>query len=234
MGGTRAVRVDIDMKNESFLKKYISFVLALTLFICMSLSCLPVNGEDAIYSKLLRLHVIADSDDRLDQALKLEVRDRVLSLLEELYEENDVCELEQAKELTREKLEFIEDAANEVLASHGVKYTARATLARESFPRKSYGDITLPAGSYDSLCVRLGAAEGKNWWCVLFPTFCLSHAIGNESTMTGYVYEEDGERFISAGFTPEEIRIITESDDGEIKIKFKILEIFASVFETEA
>lgn len=228
------MRVDINMKNEGFLKKYISFVLALTLFICMSFACLPVNGEDAIYSKLLRLHVIASSDSVLDQSIKLEVRDSVLAFLGKLYEENDVCELEHAEELARENLDLIEAEANKVLASHRLGYTAKATLTKESFPRKSYEDITLPAGCYDSLCVRLGDAKGKNWWCVLFPTLCLSHAIENESKATGYVYEEDGERFISAGFTPEEIRIITESDDGEIKIKFKILEILASVFETEA
>lgn len=224
------------MKHDAFLKRYITFVLAAAMLMYTASAYLPVNGEEAIYSKILRLHVIANSDSESDQQMKLEVRDAVLYELGRLYAENNVTTLDEAKAVIEKNSKVLTSAAEGVISSWGedYNYSVGLELGREVYPTKSYDEVTLPAGEYESVIIRIGKAEGKNWWCVLFPTLCLAEASRNVNENTSsYVYEEDGEKFIAAGFTPEEIRIITEADSDEIKVKFRILEIFGSLFEGE-
>ena len=252
------------MKHDAFLKRYITFVLAAAMLMYTASAYLPVNGEEAIYSKILRLHVIANSDSESDQQMKLEVRDAVLYELDRLYAENDVTTLDEAKAVIEENSGALTSAAEGIISNWGedYNYSVSLELGREVYPTKSYGEITLPAGEYDSVIIKIGKAEGKNWWCVLFPTLCLAQSSRSEDLASrsedlasrsedlasrsedlasrsedagtsSYVYKEDGEKFIAAGFTPDEIRIITESESDEIKVKFRILEIFGSLFEGE-
>ena len=219
------------MNTEGFIKRYISFVLAVFLLAYSSAAYMPDNEDAEIYSKVLRLHVIASSDSEYDQAQKLSVRDAVLCELDMLYKENSVQTLDAAKSVIHAHSDRLTAAARSVL---GTDTPVTLSLGRESFPRKTYDGITLPAGKYESLVIRIGKAEGKNWWCVLFPTLCLSHATkSDEASVTTYVYTEDGEKFITAGFTPDQIRLITENDSDDIKVKFRILEIWDSVFDRD-
>ncbi|MBQ7820891.1 MAG: stage II sporulation protein R [Clostridia bacterium] len=217
------------MKHDIFLRRYISFLLAAFMLMYTSSAYMPVNGEEAIYSKILRLHVIANSDSDYDQDMKLAVRDAVLAELACLYSENGVSSLREAKKAVDDNRERLVSAAKKAVFDYGGAYDVTLELGRELYPTKSYDNVTLPAGEYESLKIRIGNAEGKNWWCVLFPTLCLVQASRDESADT-YVYEENGEKFIAAGFTPEEIRIITEAESDEIKVKFRFLEIFGSLF----
>lgn len=221
------------MNTEGFIKRYISFILAAFLLAYSSAAYMPVNSEQEIYSKVLRLHVLANSDSEYDQAQKLLVRDAVLCELGEIYKENGVQTLTEAKSAINENSARLLKAAHLAI---GDKHNITLSLGREHFPTKSYDGVTLPAGKYESLVIRIGKAEGKNWWCVLFPTLCLSHATqsdNDEASASSYIYTEDGEKFIAAGFTPDQIRLITENESGEIKIKFRILEIFGSVFDAD-
>lgn len=222
------------MKHNAFLVKYVSFFLAAVLLTYSAYAYMPIKGEADLYSKVLRLHVIAESDNELDQSVKLLVRDRLLCELDDIYAKHEASDLESAKQAIMYEHDMLVGAANEVLSSVGVSYTAQIDLTREKYPRKSYDNVTLPAGVYDSVTVKLGRAKGKNWWCVLFPTLCLASAVKDESDSNAYVYSENGEKFIAAGFTLDEVKLITDSDDTKVKIKLKILEIVKDISEQKS
>lgn len=181
------------------------------------LAVMPISGEHRIYEDVLRLHVIAESDSAEDQALKLKVRDAVLDRVSERVES---CQnFDEAYSTVEAMLCDIEKAAETcVAAERSETVPVTVTLSREKYPRRDYGIACLPAGVYPSLRVILGEGEGKNWWCVLFPTVCVRFA---EKTADESVY-------VAAGFTPQEYRIIT--GDGEWKIKLRVLELLSELF----
>ena len=125
-----------------------------------------------LQNKIIRLHVVADSDSQEDQAIKLSVRDAITAKLQGVMEE--LPDLESAKAYLQEQLPELERVANEVLES--AKSTCRAvvTLTKEAFPARQYDTFSLPAGVYQSLRVTIGSGEGRNWWCVVFPQLCVS------------------------------------------------------------
>ena len=116
---------------------------------------------------ILRLHVIANSDSETDQSAKLAVRDAILPLFESTDSYADARDylLHHGKEL--------QQTAEAVLEERGLGYGVQLSLGTESFPDRVYDTVAFPAGEYDALCVRLGKAEGHNWWCVLFPPLCI-------------------------------------------------------------
>lgn len=222
-------------KHDYFFKRYISFLLAAFLFVYSSMAYLPVNGEEEIYSKVLRLHILANSDSDTDQAMKLFVRDSILKELGKMYEENKISDIEEAKAFVGANTERLSLCAQNAVNKYNPDcgYTVELEIGEEYYPTKEYESVTLPAGKYSSLIVKIGKAEGHNWWCVLFPTLCLATATRKDSLADSYVYKENGEKFIEAGFTPHELRIITESDKAEVKIKFRTLEILGELFGAE-
>ena len=121
---------------------------------------------------VLRLHVIANSDSDADQSAKLAVRDAILPLFAEetSYDDARTYLLTHGRE--------IQETAERVLNARGMDYGVCLSLGTETFPDRTYGGLTFPAGDYDALCVRLGAAEGHNWWCVLFPPLCIVSETG--------------------------------------------------------
>ena len=122
--------------------------------------------------ELIRLHVVANSDSEGDQDIKLQVRDAVVASLNEGMA--DIGDVEAAKDYLRENLSKIESVANKTLEAAGVDSRAVVTLCREAFDIRKYDTFTLPAGVYESLRVVIGEGQGKNWWCVAFPTLCMS------------------------------------------------------------
>ncbi len=120
---------------------------------------------------LIRLHVVANSDSEADQQIKLRVRDAVTESLQSAM--SDVADVEQAKAYLQENLPKIQKIANETLRSLGCAEEAVVTLCREAFDTRYYDTFTLPAGVYEALRITIGDGEGKNWWCVVFPTFCV-------------------------------------------------------------
>lgn len=176
------------------------------------LTCLPVHGEEEIYSQTIRLHVLANSDSEEDQAEKLLVRDAVLAYLEDSLAQSG--SYDSALSAVGDHLEGIRKRAEEAL---GNKYAVRVELGREKYPVRQYENYSLPAGEYTSLRILIGEGEGKNWWCVLFPRLCTSRATEEE------MYEE----FIAAGFSPEQYRLIKNESSPKYKIRFRILEILS-------
>ena len=122
--------------------------------------------------ELIRLHVVANSDSEHDQHIKLQVRDAIVASLYEGMA--DIGDIGAAKEYLRENLSKIENVANQTLEAAGVDSRAVVTLCREAFDIRKYDTFTLPAGVYESLRVVIGEGQGKNWWCVAFPTLCMS------------------------------------------------------------
>ena len=144
----------------------ICFLLA-TLVWCGTL----IADRQLLRKELIRLHVVAASDSDEDQALKLRVRDAVTeSLRRELQ---NVTDAEQAKAYLQENLPKLEAMANRVLREAGCGDLATVSLQAEEFATRIYETFTLPAGIYDALRITIGDGEGKNWWCVVFPSLCV-------------------------------------------------------------
>lgn len=185
------------------------------------LGVLPTHGEAEIYDSVVRLHVLANSDSEYDQALKLQVRDGVLAATAELL--SDCTTREQAMEVIGANLDTIRRSAQEVIEREGAGYDVTVKLCEEDYPTKNYESVCFPAGRYMSLQVCIGEAEGKNWWCVLFPGMCLSAASKTDAEQA----------FIQAGLTPEQYKLVTESDGAKYKLRFKFLEILQQTFGTK-
>lgn len=124
--------------------------------------------------KMLRLHVIANSDSMVDQAIKMEVRDQILRTMTVKFA--GVSNSQEAKRVARASLPQIERDSSDLLADHGREYSARAYIGRYDFPTRIYGARVFPPGEYTAVRVVLGEGEGHNWWCVLFPPLCLQEA----------------------------------------------------------
>lgn len=140
------------------MKQWMAFLIALSLA--------TSQGVPPVF----RLHVIANSDSQIDQAVKLEVRD---AIIEELGDMEGAMDSVQAEAYAASHLQDLVDTANEVLQENGFEYEAEAEIGTFDFPDKTYGDVLFPAGEYRALRIKLGQAQGQNWWCVLFPPLCL-------------------------------------------------------------
>ncbi len=190
-------------------------IAALSVLITATLlSILPVRGEAQIYDNVIRLHVTAASDEAMDQHRKLLVRDRVLEVLSpRLREAADTAE---AAQILTESLAMVQETAEAALRGMGDGSPVEVRLNREVYPTRLYDTFAMPAGAYLSLQITIGAGQGHNWWCVLFPTVC-----GRFAVSTAEVWQ-------AVGFTPEEYRFIT-GDAPQYKIRFRILEILENL-----
>ena len=169
--------------------------------------------QAALSDKVIRLHVIANSDTEADQALKLRVRDRILEEAAGYFQAGQTVE-EAAAELT-EYLPALAEAGAQVVREAGYDYPVSASLEPNVwFPTKTYTDFSLPAGSYTALRIVIGEGEGRNWWCVVFPPLCL-----------GSVTETVEETACTGGFTRSEVALITGETEGYV-VKFKAMELW--------
>lgn len=126
--------------------------------------------QEDIAEQIIRLHVIANSDSEEDQALKLKVRDEILSGIQDSLIYADTPAI--AGKILKKEKELISEIAAAKIRQEGYDYSVRVVLEERYFPAKSYGELTFPPGNYQALCIEIGAAAGKNWWCVLFPSLC--------------------------------------------------------------
>lgn len=137
--------------------------------------------QQGIAKEIFRLHVVANSDTDEDQNLKLHVKTRIVDYLEDVLGEDR--SLEATKEGVLTHLNEIEDTARQTIEEEGYDYPVTAAVEKTYFPDKTYGDCTFPAGEYEALNVKIGEAEGHNWWCVLYPSLCFideSHGVVSE------------------------------------------------------
>ena len=167
---------------------------------------------EALSEKIIRFHVRANSDMPKDQELKLQVRDAIGAYMRQ--ELDGVSDITESRRILQEDLEQIEARAEEVVQKQGYAYDVTATLTRVEFPDKIYGDYEFPAGEYEALQVIIGAGEGQNWWCVMYPNMCFRGSVYE-------VVEEDAEESLREVLTAEEYDSIMKS--GNFRVKFKWL-----------
>ena len=129
------------------------------------------SDRQALQQELIRLHVVADSDEPEDQAVKLKVRDAVLESIREGME--SAASAEEAKQYLTDNLPKIQKAANDTLKALGCEDCALVSLCKEAFDKRVYDTFSLPSGIYEALRITIGDGEGHNWWCVAFPTLCV-------------------------------------------------------------
>lgn len=154
-----------------FMKKLLKFVcILLALYVVFWCGTLYADRK-ALNENLIRLHVVANSDSEEDQALKLKVRDAVVDRLQETMQ--NLPDVEDAKAYLEEHLPELEAFVNQLIRELGFTDTAKVSLNREAFDIREYDTFSLPSGQYESLRITIGEGEGKNWWCVVFPTLCL-------------------------------------------------------------
>lgn len=192
----------------------IEIALMLAAALVLTSGAVALHTQSELADKVVRLHVLANSDSEEDQALKLKVRDAVLARTAEALEGTESRE-EACRRLT-DILPVLEKTAKAVISANGYDYGVRAELAETAFPTKDYNGFSLPAGEYLALRVLIGEAAGQNWWCVVFPPLCTAAASDVPAVA------------LDAGLTDREVALITEADEGYV-LKFKSVELWQAL-----
>lgn len=195
----------MEKKNNKSLRAWeIAALMALSLFLCAG--TWAQARQQSISSALVRLHVIAVSDDEEEQEIKLQVRDAVLGYLTPVLEGADSAQ--EARQIISGHMEEIAQAAGAAAQGRQVS----VTLSRENYPTREYEGFTLPAGRYESLRVILGEGQGHNWWCVVFPPLCLT------------AVQAEAVQHVMSG---EDIAIVTEEEGYELR--FRLIELWGEL-----
>lgn len=173
--------------------------------------------QNSFKNKVVRFHVLANSDSNVDQAVKLKVKDQVIKYVQPLLKESK--SIKESKEILNSNKDKIIAIANRELSQNGQTYTASAKLGKFDFPVKSYGDIVFPSGEYEAFRIVLGNGEGKNWWCVMFPPLCFID-------VKNAVADKEMENELSKVLTDDELeRVNAKKEDTNVKFKFKTIEV---------
>ena len=201
--------------KKKLLRIEISLLVALIICGVLNINAFSQQCE-SIREKMLRMHVVANSDSEEDQQLKLKVRDTVLSAGKEIFDGSITSS--EAQEKITPHIDYLENVALDTIKNEGFDYGVEITVENEYFNTRTYDNIvTLPAGYYNAIKVIIGEGKGQNWWCVMFPPICLPTAVA--------------ECEISDVLTEDETEIVTETE--KYKFKFKIVEFFEEIFNNK-
>lgn len=170
--------------------------------------------QDALEQKMIRLHVIANSDTQADQTLKLQVRDQILEEATGILEES--ADMADAQKRLTAALPQLEETARQEIVNRGYDYSVSARLEETEFPTKEYDGFALPSGRYLALRVVIGEGAGQNWWCVVYPPLCTVASTDLEETA------------VASGLGEEDISLITEENTGYV-LKFRSLELWEQI-----
>lgn len=202
--------------------------LVIILGIMVTTIASEINQVEAISQeykeKLIRFHVIANSDSEEDQNLKLKVRDAVISYLQPKLQTSE--SIEESEKIIIDEYENLNKISENIILENGYNYDVKVGIEYSNFPAKQYSSVVLPAGEYKALKIVIGEGTGKNWWCVMFPPLCF---IDEEN---GVIDKSTDEKLKSV-LTEEEYKMIVQEDEQEttrVEIKFKILELLEGIF----
>lgn len=177
--------------------------------------------QKEIAAQVIRLHVVANSDSEEDQELKLEVKEEIVELLrEELREDTSVV---MAQQTLRNHLRDIEETAGRYIQERGYNYEVNAELGNCYFPVKEYGDMIFPAGEYKALKVNIGKSEGKNWWCVMYPTLCMVDS-------TYQTVPEESKEKLKENLTETEYESLLTGGE-EVSYGFRIVDFLSGLWD---
>ena len=200
------------------MKKFKRFtILIFLLFIYILISAISYTNAvcSDISDSVFRLHVIANSNSAEDQNLKYIVRDNVLEYMNSIT--SSVTSKEEIIEIVSNHLEEFRQIAQDTVYENGFNYEVSIEIGNFEFPTKTYGDVSFPAGFYDALKIKIGNADGQNWWCVMFPPLCFID-------VSSGIVPEDSKEVLESELSEEEYSLITGTE-SESKIKFKIIEV---------
>lgn len=172
-------------------------------------SVIPFEAQCSELSQdVFRLHILANSDSEADQSLKIKVRDEVLDYTEDLF--NSANSKEEAESIISDNLQSISNVAYQTVLDNGYDYVVTAEITNMYFTTRYYEGYTLPSGMYDALRITIGEGEGHNWWCVMYPSICISSA-------------EDKESKAKEALDDDEYNIVRNE---QYQYKFKVVEMF--------
>ena len=194
-------------------------ILSFLLFIYTTICAFSYakNISNNITNNVFRLHVLANSDSQEDQNLKYKVRDNLLSYMNEIC--GNCSTKQEAITLVEKNKENFKQIALDTVKNEGYYYSVNINIGNFEFPTKDYGDISLPAGFYDALRVEIGDANGRNWWCVMFPPLCFVD-------ISSGVVPNESKELLENNLSEEEFALISDNSNTKIKFKFKVLEFF--------
>ena len=226
------------------MKKYIYFIVPVVLVVLILNGCQSIENNmketsleltelnyDDIQDKLIRFHVIANSDTDEDQNLKLKVRDKVVEALSEKL--SNVNSLEEAENVLKENIDYVNEIAKEVIEENNYTYEVNTMLSYENFPDKVYGDYIFPQGNYEAFRVIIGEGKGQNWWCVMFPSLCFVDESKNSVDSSDLKEEIEN-------IEPKNNETINENNEKNkessnvnngVKFKFKIVEVIKGILD---
>lgn len=223
------------------IKKILLTVASITVGLGVALGCGVYKDKnpsiEEVSEKLIRFHVIANSDSEGDQAVKLKVRDSVLKYISPKLK--DSKSLEESRKILRKEDEKVLDIAKETLEENGYNYDVESTLSQEYFPVKTYGNITLPQGEYEAYRILIGEGSGQNWWCVMFPPLCF---VDVEKGNIAYKETEKEMKEVLNDAEYEMVnnlkesnkkggKIVDNSEENNVVIKSKVVEIVNDLLE---
>ena len=189
----------------------LEIALLVLLAVCLLTGAMSLRNQDVLQQKMIRLHVVANSDSDRDQTLKLQVRDKVLAFTEQTMRAS--ASRAEANNALREALPQIKSMAEDILRENACSYSVEARLEPAEFPLKAYDGFRLPAGEYMALRVLIGEAAGQNWWCVVYPPLCMAAA--SDVRETG----------IACGMEQEELSLMQEENET-YQVKFRFMELW--------
>ena len=200
------------MLRNSLLISILFFILIFIVYTFNSISI-----QNSLADKVLRLHILPNSNSIFDQELKLEVRDKIVEFLTPKLENSK--NLNETKRIISENLYNIENLAKQIV-SKSSDYSVAVSLNTSNFPTKHYENISFPAGNYEALKVTIGEGKGNNWWCVMFPPLCFTNSRAG-------CFTEASTKTLKENLSAEEYNLIN-SDKPDVKIKFRLLELWNS------
>lgn len=202
------------ISNSKF-KRFILVSALLIIYVCISAVSYTHAVTTDIADSVFRLHVIANSNSDEDQNLKYIVRDKVIEYMSSISQ--NASSKEEVIKIAKANLDKIQAIAAQTIRDNGYTFSVNVEVGNFSFPSKRYGDITLPPGYYDALRIKIGKAEGQNWWCVMFPPLCFVD-------VTSGVVPDESKEIMKENLSKEEFDLISKNSN-EVKVKFKIVEV---------
>lgn len=210
------------------MKKLVIYISVLVILICSLCGHAYIDNVknndliDSISNKIIRFHVLANSNSNEDQQLKIKVKDKIIEYIFPKLE--NFNSLEESREILANNEDEIIKIANECINENGYNYSVKVEFKRENFPEKVYGNISLPQGEYEAFRVLIGEASGENWWCVMFPPICFV------DVTKGQVSYDETEESMKEVLTDEEFEKIRNDvivdETKNVKFSLKIFDLF--------
>lgn len=208
-------------------------ILILSLITIIGIMTISINGEvkkisnasEDYKEKLIRFHVLANSDSDEDQNLKLKVRDAVIDYLQPKLELSS--SIEESETIIKSEYKELENISKNIVLENGYKYDISVGIDYSTFPTKQYSNVVLPAGEYKALRIIIGEGKGKNWWCVMFPPLCF---VDEQSS----IIDTDTDKKLREVLTEEEYALIAQNNKkqvNKVEVKFKIVEILQNIMK---